>query len=168
MLTSNEMEEKISKVSEEERFNLKNRYRLQRSRLDFVDKKRLAVDQMKLKDVLKNQPTFRGRFQKEIGTYEETQKNPQLQHAILSIVNDLAWGDMRALINDVGIHHETLQYDNAATLTKAREDMTWYQSDLTNFNYLMNALFTPLDMTDYEDAFVSFAETGVSLPISNP
>ena len=34
-----------------------------------------------------------------------------------------------------------------------------------NFNYLMNALFSPLDMTDYEDAFVGFNEVGGALPI---
>lgn len=34
-----------------------------------------------------------------------------------------------------------------------------------NFTYLMNALFSPLDMTDYEDAFVGFNEVGGSLPI---
>ena len=31
----------------------------------------------------------------------------------------------------------------------------------------MNALFTPLDMTDYEDTFVGFNELGAGLPISN-
>ena len=30
----------------------------------------------------------------------------------------------------------------------------------------MNALFSPLDMTDYEDAYVGFNEVGGSLPIS--
>ena len=32
----------------------------------------------------------------------------------------------------------------------------------------MNALFTPLDMTDYENTFVGFNEIGGSLPINNP
>ena len=30
----------------------------------------------------------------------------------------------------------------------------------------MNALFTPLDMTDYEDTFVGFNEVGGALPMS--
>lgn len=37
----------------------------------------------------------------------------------------------------------------------------------TQFSYLMNALFTPLDMTDYEDNFVGLNEVGGSLPISH-
>jgi len=31
----------------------------------------------------------------------------------------------------------------------------------------MNALFTPLDMTDYENTFVGWNETGGALPINN-
>lgn len=31
----------------------------------------------------------------------------------------------------------------------------------------MNALFTPLDMTDYEDTFVGFNEFPGSIPINN-
>ena len=41
-----------------------------------------------------------------------------------------------------------------------------YPSD-HNYNYLMNALFTPLDMTDYESSFVGFNEINGSLPINN-
>lgn len=32
----------------------------------------------------------------------------------------------------------------------------------------MNALFTPIDMTDYENTFVGFDEIGGALPINNP
>ena len=32
----------------------------------------------------------------------------------------------------------------------------------------MNALFTPLDMTDYENTFVGFNEIGGALPINSP
>ena len=35
-----------------------------------------------------------------------------------------------------------------------------------NFNYFMNALFSPLDMTDYEDNFVGLNEVGGALPIA--
>lgn len=31
----------------------------------------------------------------------------------------------------------------------------------------MNALFTPVDMTDYEETFVGFDEVGGALPISD-
>ena len=35
------------------------------------------------------------------------------------------------------------------------------------YNYIMNALFTPVDMTDYEDHFVGLDEVQGELPIKN-
>jgi hypothetical protein len=50
---------------------------------------------------------------------------------------------------------------------KKREQLFVHPSD-HNLSYLMNALFTPLDMTDYENTFVGFNEIGSSLPINKP
>lgn len=58
-MTLQTIEEKLAKLSEEENFNSKNRYRLQRTKLDYADKKRMPIDESKLKDVLRNQSTFR-------------------------------------------------------------------------------------------------------------
>ena len=63
------VEEMLAKISEEENFNAKNRYRLQKTTMDYADKKRMPVDESKLKDVLRNQGIFKDRFNKEIGTY---------------------------------------------------------------------------------------------------
>jgi len=63
------VEEELAKLSEEENYLNKNRYRLQKTTLDYADKKRMAVDEHKLKDVLRNQGIFRDRFNKEVGTY---------------------------------------------------------------------------------------------------
>lgn len=35
-----------------------------------------------------------------------------------------------------------------------------------NFHYLVNAQFTPLDMTDHEDSFVGWHEVGGEMPIN--
>ena len=35
------------------------------------------------------------------------------------------------------------------------------------FGKFLNAMFTPLDMTDYEDDFISFAEAPGELPLHN-
>lgn len=53
------IETKLANLSEEENFNSKNRYRLQRTKLDYADKKRMPIDESKLKDVLRNQATFK-------------------------------------------------------------------------------------------------------------
>lgn len=72
---------------------------------------------------------------------------------------------MKDLITELGISRDTLEFMNVQDLQRKRENLLTQPSD-SNFNYLMNALFTPLDMTDYEDTFVGFNEVGGSLPIS--
>ena len=62
-MTFQQVEKKLAQISEEENFNAKNRYRLQRTKLDYADKKRMPIDESKLKDVLKNQPTFKTAIQ---------------------------------------------------------------------------------------------------------
>lgn len=64
------VEKKLAEISEEENFNNKNRYRLQRTKMDYAEKKRMPVDEQKLKDLLRNQGVFRDRFNNEIGTYQ--------------------------------------------------------------------------------------------------
>lgn len=56
------IEKKLAAISEEENYNSKNRYRLQRTKLDYADKKRMPIDESKLKDVLRNQPNFKAAF----------------------------------------------------------------------------------------------------------
>jgi hypothetical protein len=60
-----------------------------------------------------------------------------------------------------------MEFFNVGDLAKQREKSFVHASD-HNFNYLMNALFTPLDMTDYENTFVGFNEIGGALPVNNP
>jgi hypothetical protein len=72
---------------------------------------------------------------------------------------------MKDLIVDVGISSDTLEFMNVQDIQKKRETMLVHQSD-HSFNYLMNALFTPLDMTNYEDTFVGWNEVE-ALPINN-
>ncbi len=69
-MTQKNLEQRLAKLSEEENFNAKNRYRLQRKTLDYADKSRMPIDESKLKDVLKNQATFKVAINKEIGTYD--------------------------------------------------------------------------------------------------
>ncbi len=165
-MTFKTTEEKLAKLSEEENYNSKNRYRLQRKKLDYADKRRMPIDESKLKDVLRNRPTFRTKIEEEIGNYTAEQMNPQLENGLLTYVNEAAYGEMRDLIRDVGIHPDNMEFYNVGDLAKKREQLFVHQSD-HNFNYLMNALFTPLDMTDYENTFVGLNEVEGSLPVNN-
>jgi hypothetical protein len=166
-MTLQTIEQKLAKLSEEENFNAKNRYRLQRTKLDYAEKKRMPIDESKLKDVLRNQSTFKVAINKEIGNYTKEIYNPQFENGLLSYLNEAAYGEMRDLIRDVGIHPDNMEFFNVGDLAKKREQLFVHPSD-HQFSYLMNALFTPLDMTDYENTFVGFNEIGGSVPINNP
>lgn len=160
------VEKKLAKVSEEERFLAKNRYRLQKTKLDFADKKRMPIDESKLKDVLRNRPSFRQKIEEEIGNYDYYRFNPQFEYGVLTYLNEASMGEMRDLVRDIGIHTDNMEFFNVGDLQKQREKSLISQGD-SSFNYLMNALFTPLDMTDYEDTFVGYNELNAGLPISN-
>lgn len=44
-MTFQNVEQKLAKISEEENYLAKNRYRLQRTKLDFAEKKRMPIDE---------------------------------------------------------------------------------------------------------------------------
>ena len=91
--------------------------------------------------------------------------NPQFEHGILTMINELSTGEMRDLVRDLGINLD-MEFLNIGDLQKKREQLLIYPSD-HNFQYLMNALFTPLDMTDYESNFVGYNEVGGALPLNS-
>lgn len=116
-------EKKLAKISEEEHFNQKNRYRLQRKTLDFAEKKRMPVDEAKLKDVLRNRTTFKNRIVDEIGNYDQSIKNPQFEYGVLTYLNEASYGEMRDLVRDVGVHTDNMEFFNVGDLQKKRESM---------------------------------------------
>lgn len=88
-----------------------------------------------------------------------------MQHGVLTYLNEAAYGELRDLITDVGIRDDTIEFMNLAKLNKFREQNV-YASD-HQMRYLQNALYTPLDMTDYEDQFISWREYPGALPIGH-
>lgn len=113
-LTDNALEEKLAKLSEESHHALKNRYRHQRRTMDYADPKRMPIDEAKVRDLLRNQHLFRGKMDEEVGTYSKLQLNPQIEHGVLTYVKEAAWGDMKALLEDVGITKNTVEFFNLA------------------------------------------------------
>jgi len=71
-------------------------------------------------------------------------------------LNEGVYGEMKDLIRDVGIRDETIEFVNLAMRNKNADNLA--HSHDYKFKYLESALFTPLDMTDYDDHFVSFSE----------
>ena len=134
--------------------------------MDYADKKRMPIDARKVKDLLRNRPAFTAKIREEIQNYEQEKENPQFQHGVLSYLNEAAWGEMRDLLNDIGVKNESIPFNNVGDYQKMRDSSYIHQSD-HQFQFLMNALFTPLDMTDYEDNFVGFDEIGGPIPIGD-
>jgi hypothetical protein len=60
------IEKKLAKISEDENFLNKNRYRVDQQRMHFADKKRMPVDVRKVKDILKNRPAVVSEIRSEI------------------------------------------------------------------------------------------------------
>lgn len=116
-------EEKLAKISEEENYNAKNRYRLQRKTLDYAEKKRMPIDESKLRDVLRNRPTFRTRISQEIGNYDAIRMNPQFENGLLTYLNEATYGEMRDLVRDIGIHTDNMEFFNIGDLAKKREQL---------------------------------------------
>lgn len=100
----------------------------------------------------------------EVGTYSALQLNPQMQNGVLTYLTEAAYGDMKDLINDVGISGDSVEFFNLAAIRKLKDNKIHASDD--NFHYLMNAMFQPVDMTDYEDSFVGFNELSGAVPIN--
>lgn len=132
--------------------------------MDYVDHKKMPVDESKVKDLLRNQHIFRDKFNKEIGTYQQLQDNPQMENGVLTYLNEAAYGETQDLIRDVGINHDSIHFYNLKSIRAFKEKHV-HDSD-GNFHYLMNAMFTPLDMTDHEEQFVGWNELSGALPIN--
>lgn len=76
----------------------------------------MPIDESKLKDVLRNKPTFKVAINQEIGTYEADMKNPQFENGVLTYLNEATYGEMRDLVRDVGIHTDNIEFFNVGDL----------------------------------------------------
>ena len=116
LMANKNNEKQLAQLSEEENFNDKNRYRQQKIKMDHADKKRMPVDQSKVKDLLRNQGEFRDKMNQEVGTYQNEQRNTQLENGILTYLNEGTFGDMKELVKDVGISSDTIEFYNVQDL----------------------------------------------------
>jgi hypothetical protein len=44
--------------------------------MDYAEKKKMPIDESKVKDLLRNQHIFRDKMNSEVGTYQKYQDNP--------------------------------------------------------------------------------------------
>ena len=89
----------------------------------------MPIDQSKVVDLLRYQSDFRQRILADIPNYEQIQKNPQFENGILTMINELSFGEMRELTRDIGISNDTLEFYNIADLQKKKESLQAFPSD---------------------------------------
>merc|ERR1712083_533331 len=71
---------------------------------------------------------------------------------------------MEDLIREVGINRESIHFVNVQNWKESRSKMV-FESDV-QFKNLQSAVFTPIDMTDYEEDFTGWKEFPGALPIN--
>lgn len=115
---SNTLKEKLAKLSEEENYKLKNRFRHDRLTMRFADKSKMPVDSRKVRDILRHSNIAQHKIINEIDTYHESQNNTQFENGVLTYINEAAYGDLRALLKDIGINRESIQFTNVADMQR--------------------------------------------------
>ena len=116
----------------------------------------MPIDQRKVKDLLRNQHVFRAKIDQEVDNYNEELNNNQQANGVLTYINESAWGDLRELLNDIGINRQTIRFANVADILKAKDNNV-NDSD-PQWRVFKSARFTMVDMTDYEYDFPSLNE----------
>lgn len=154
-LHSGNKEIELARRVENELFDQKNRYRLEELKLNYADSKRMAIDSKKLTQVLNHHDQIREKFDTDVGTYNKF-KNTNLENRLASAWAETAYGGMRALRDEIGLknRHSELPFLKASDVEKIRDETFSAHPDTeVTLQYLMNALFTPIDMTEYEEVF---------------
>ena len=158
--------EKLAKLSEEENYRVKNRYKLDRELMQYADKKRMPVDERTVREMLRNQHIFRSKISDEIPNYTAMQESSQFEHGLLTYLREGSYGELGELVKEVGIKRDTIPFYNLERMRKFKDNMI--HSTDHQFQYLMAALFTPLDMTDHETNFIGWNEQAGLIPFDKP
>jgi hypothetical protein len=148
----------LSKLSEEENFALKARYKHDNDTARWMDSKRMPVDESKVKDLLRYQHHFKNKIAEELNTFGEDVRQKQFEKGLLTYVNEASWGDLKELLTDVGINRHSIRFFNAGDVIKANGN-TIHDSD-KNWKYIEQNRHLQVDMTDYENDFPSVNEVG--------
>jgi hypothetical protein len=111
----------LAKIAEDSNFAAKNRYYLDNKIMFYADKKKMPIDQSKVKDILRNQNIMRKRFKDEVTTYQKYQENTNFEHGILTNINNCAHGDLKALLEDIGVNNATIPYIGIQQLLEVKD-----------------------------------------------
>lgn len=82
----------------------------------------------------------------------------QFESGVLTYVTENAFGEMKDLLDDLGIKKDSLLISNVAELTEQNEN--YMQESDPQLWTLLNSRFTTIDMTDYDANFSGYNELG--------
>ena len=88
----------LSKISEEENFALKARYKHDNDTAQWMDSKKMPVDEAKVRDLLRYQHHFRAKIVEEMNVFGEDVRQKQFEKGLLTYVNEASWGDLKELL----------------------------------------------------------------------
>jgi len=125
--------------------------------MDYADKKKMPIDTMKVKDMLRAQHMYRKKIVEDIDTYDEVLNDVNWESGCLAAVNECAWGDLRDLLDDLNITQQSVHHTNLSDIMKLRNSPMVTDTDLQMQN-LLKARFTMIDMTEYEYDYPSVNE----------
>jgi hypothetical protein len=69
------------------------------------------------------------KIEDEIENYTGYQNNPSFEYGVLSYLNEAAFGEMKDLIRDIGIHTDNMDVMNVGDYQKKREQLMTHASD---------------------------------------
>jgi hypothetical protein len=72
--------------------------------MKYAKKEKMPIDEIKVKDMLRNQNIVRNKINNEVGTYQQYQESTNFENGVLTYVNEASWGDIRDLLKDIGIN----------------------------------------------------------------
>ena len=125
----------------------------------------MPIDQRKVKDILRHQNVVRSKIVSDVTTYEKHMECTNFESGVLTYAQECAQGDMRDLLDDIGINNYTIPYTGFADWGVAKAGVP--QKAFSAINVLKNARYTLIDMTDYEYERPSPNEIDGMLPMRN-
>jgi hypothetical protein len=98
---------------------LKARYKHDNDTAKWADPKRMPVDEAKVRDLLRYQNHFRSKVLEEMNVYGRDTRQEQFERGLLTYVNEASWGDLKEMLQDVGINRHSIKFFNAGDIIKA-------------------------------------------------
>ena len=153
-------ETKLAKIAEKANYEKRNRHWLQKTKMNFLRPEKAPISQAKIKDVFKNSPEFRARFDADVGIYDTERSIYEHEKKILNMFNKMSNGVLVKLGDEIGLRRDReslsfLRYSDFEKIQKMNKtDPTLDKS----YNYFFNSQFMPLDMLDYYDDYAGFGE----------